>query len=276
MEPSLVELAQAEDLGAEPEPGTGPGRRVGHEPLAGDQVRDEDPHQCGADHRVRSGGYFLAGLETFAELYFRDRYGVSQSLASLLFVVVACGALGGVLLSGRTADRMIRRGHTTARMTIGAVAYVATAVIFVPGALSPSLVLAVPILLVAAGFVGAANPPVDAARLDIMPSLMWGRAEAVRTALRQFLQGLAPLLFGLVSVAFGGSSSGLGAGVNTQATRASSASAHGLELTFIVLTAPLVLAGAALTWMSRRAYLREIVAARRSDENWARTPAATP
>jgi MFS family permease len=271
-EPSLVER-QAEDLGAQPEPGTV-------------LTRAQDMNLWQATKYVLHirtnvaliiasglGYFFLGGVETFAELYFRERYGVSQALASLLFILVAGGALAGILVSGRAADQLIRRGRTTARISLGAVAYVAAAVVFVPGALSPSLALAVPILLVAAACVGAANPPVDAARLDIMPSRLWGRAEAVRTALRQLLQGLAPLLFGLVSAAFGGANGGFSAGVNTGAAKRSAAAGHGLELTFVVLTAPLVLAGVAL-WLSRQSYLREIVAARRSDENWAAT--ATP
>ena len=58
---------------------------------------------------------------------------------------------------------------------------------------------AVPYLVAAAFFLGAQNPPLDAARLDIMPPLLWGRAEAVRTMLRSLAMALAPLLFGAVS-----------------------------------------------------------------------------
>jgi MFS family permease len=273
-EASLVER-QAEDLGAEPEPGTVLTRA--QDMTLWQATRYVLHIRTNVALIIASGlGYFfLSGIETFAELYFRDRYGVSQTLASVLFILIGGGAVAGILVSGRGADRLIRRGHTTARISLGAVAYVATAVVFVPGALSPSLALAMPILLVAAACVGAANPPVDAARLDIMPSRLWGRAEAVRTALRQLLQGLAPLLFGVVSVAFGGANGGLSAGVDTQAAKGSAASAHALEMTFIVLTAPLVVAGAAL-WLSRRSYLREIVAARRSDENWAATAKPAP
>lgn len=213
------------------------------------------------------GYFFLAGLVTFAELYFRDRYGVNQSVASVLFVLVGVGAIAGVLLSGHSADQLIRTGRTSARMSIGAIAYLATAVIFIPGALSPTLAMALPIFLVAAVCVGASNPPVDAARLDIMPSQLWGRAEAVRTALRQLLQGLAPLTFGLVSSLFGAASAGISAGVDTSAASVSAANAHGLEMAFIVLTVPLLIAGIAL-WFSRAAYMREIVTARRFDEAW--------
>ena len=45
----------------------------------------------------------------------------------------------------------------------------------------------------------AQNPPIDAARLDIMPPALWGRAEGIRTFVRSGAQALAPLLFGAVS-----------------------------------------------------------------------------
>jgi MFS family permease len=212
------------------------------------------------------GYFFIAGLETFSELYFRERYGVGQELATLLFLIVAVGAVIGVLLSGRLTDGLIARGHITARIMVGSVAYLATAVVFVPGALSHTLALSMPIFLLAAVGIGSANPPVDAARLDIVPSRLWGRAEAVRTALRQVLQGLAPLIFGLVSEAFGGGQAGLSTGVDTSGTAVSQAAAHGIEMAFIVLSTPMLLGGA-LLWMCRCAYLREIVAARRSDQN---------
>lgn len=223
---------------------------------------------------VASGlGYFLlAGLETFAELYFRDRFGAGQSLATVLFLLVAVGAVAGVILSGRLTDRLIRQGRTSARVMVGAAAYVGTTVAFIPGALAGALGLAMPVLFVAAVFVGAANPPVDAARLDIVPSRLWGRAEAVRTSLRQVLQGIAPVVFGLVSEAFGGAGAGLSTGIDTSATSVSSSSAHGLEMAFVLLALPL-LVGAALLWSCRSVYLRDVVAARRSDEHLLRSAA---
>ena len=211
------------------------------------------------------GYFFLAGLETFAELYFRERYGVGQGLATVLFTVVALGAVVGVIISGRITDGLISRGRTTARVIVGSVAYVGTVVAFIPGVLVDSLALSMPIFCLAAFCIGSANPPVDAARLDIVPSRLWGRAEAVRTVLRQGLQGLAPLIFGLVSQAFGGGGGGLGSGVDSGAAAVSHSAAHGLELAFVVLSAPLLIGGAAL-WLCRSAYPREIVAARRSDE----------
>src|SRR5262249_56811578 len=65
-------------------------------------------------------------------------------------------------------------------------------------------------LVSAALAIPAQTPPLDAARLDIMPPLLWGRAEGVRTFLRTTAQALAPLLFGAVSdYVFGGGRSGL-------------------------------------------------------------------
>lgn len=213
------------------------------------------------------GYFFLAGLETFAELYFRERYGVGQGLATIMFLVVAIGAVAGVVVSGRVTDGLIRQGHTSARVIVGSVAYFGTAVAFVPGALSHLLVLSMPIFFLSAFCIGATNPPVDAARLDIVPSRLWGRAEAVRTALRQVLQGMAPLVFGLVSEAFGGGHAGFATGVDTSATAVTQSAAHGLELAFIVLCTPLLIGGVVL-WLCRSVYLRDIVAARRSDENF--------
>lgn len=215
------------------------------------------------------GYFFLAGLETFAELYFRERYGVGQGLATVMFLVVAIGAVAGVVVSGRVTDGLIRSGRTSARVLVGTVAYVGTTAAFIPGALSHVLALSMPIFFVAAFCIGAANPPVDAARLDIVPSRLWGRAEAVRTALRQVLQGFAPLLFGLVSEAFGGGGVGFGTGVDTGTTAVSASAAHGLEMAFVLLCLPLLVGGGAL-WLCRSVYLKDLLAARRSDEQaWA-------
>jgi hypothetical protein len=49
---------------------------------------------------------------------------------------------------------------------------------------------------VAAGFLlAAANPPLDAARLDVMPPRLWGRAEGTRSVVRTGLEALAPWFY---------------------------------------------------------------------------------
>ena len=156
------------------------------------------------------GYYFLAGLQTFGLEFSKDQYGISQALASTLLLVVGAGALTGVLFGGAVGDWLLKRGHLNSRVLTPAVAAVLTTILFVPAIFTRDAVTAVPYLTAAAFFLGAQNPPLDAARLDIMPPLLWGRAEAVRTLLRSLAVALAPVLFGAVSDhVFGGGRTGL-------------------------------------------------------------------
>jgi MFS family permease len=156
------------------------------------------------------GYYFLAGLQTFGLEFSRDQYGIDQALASSLLLVIGVGSLAGVLAGGTLGDYLLRRGVLNGRVWTPAVAAALTAVLFVPAIFTRDAVTAVPYLVAAAFFLGMQNPPLDAARLDIMPPLLWGRAEAVRTMLRSLAMALAPLLFGAVSDhVFGGGRSGL-------------------------------------------------------------------
>ncbi|HKU56278.1 MAG TPA: MFS transporter [Gaiellaceae bacterium] len=156
------------------------------------------------------GYYFLAGLQTFGLEFSKEQYGIDQALASSLLLVVGVGALAGVLCGGAVGDWLLKRGLLNARVWTPAVAAALTTVLFVPAIFTRDAVTAVPYLIAAAFFLGAQNPPLDAARLDIMPPLLWGRAEAVRTFLRSLAMALAPLLFGAVSDhVFGGGRSGL-------------------------------------------------------------------
>jgi MFS family permease len=156
------------------------------------------------------GYYFLAGLQTFGLEFSKKQYGIDQALASTLLLVVGAGALAGVLFGGAVGDWLLKRGILNARVATPAVAAAITAILFVPAIFTRGAVTAVPYLVAAAFFLGAQNPPLDAARLDIMPPLLWGRAEAVRTLLRSLAMALAPLHFGAVSdYVFGGGRSGL-------------------------------------------------------------------
>jgi predicted MFS family arabinose efflux permease len=156
------------------------------------------------------GYYFLAGLQTFGLEFSKEQYGIDQALASSLLLVVGVGALAGVLFGGAVGDWLLKRGLLNARVWTPAVAAALTTALFIPAIFTRGAVTAVPYLVAAAFFLGAQNPPLDAARLDIMPPLLWGRAEAVRTFLRSLAMALAPLLFGAVSDhVFGGGRSGL-------------------------------------------------------------------
>jgi MFS family permease len=156
------------------------------------------------------GYYFLAGIQTFGVEFVRGQYGVGQVLASFLLLVVGLGAVAGVLAGGPLGDALLHRGKISGRVTVAAVAAVATVVLFIPALLTRSPLTALPYIVLAAVALSAQNPPIDAARLDIMPPWLWGRAEGIRNLIRTGAQALAPVLFGVVSqYVFGGGTSGL-------------------------------------------------------------------
>jgi MFS family permease len=145
------------------------------------------------------GYYFLTGVQTFGVEFVHGEYHVSQVLANLLMLLVGGGAAAGVLVAGPLSDRLLRNGHLKGRIQVPAVAAVATVVLFIPALVTHSSLTALPYIFFAAFFLSAQNPPIDAARLDIVPPALWGRAEGIRTFIRSGAQALAPLLFGGVS-----------------------------------------------------------------------------
>ena len=188
------------------------------------------------------GYYFLAGLQTFGSEFAKEQYGVGQALANLLLIVVGVGAVLGVLSGGAIGDRLLRRGRLNGRILTAAVTATLASLMFIPAIASRGAGTALPYLTAAAFLLSAQNPPLDAARLDIMPPLLWGRAEAVRTLLRSLAMALAPLLFGAVSDhVFGGGRSGL-------------------QWTFAVMLVPLG-ASAVLLWRARLTYPRDVATA---------------
>jgi len=158
------------------------------------------------------GYFFFAGLRTFALIFALERYGLPQATVSLVIVPIGLGAVAGTVLGGRLADRAVRHGHVKARVTVPALAYSAAALLFAPGLLSASVWVAAASFTAAAGCLAAANPPLAAARLDIVPAAMWGRAESVRTVLQLAAEAAGPVTFGIVADAFGGAA-GRGAGL---------------------------------------------------------------
>jgi len=156
------------------------------------------------------GYFFLAGVQTFGIEFTTHQYGIDQALANLLLLVVGIGAIAGVLAGGTIGDLLVRYRQLNGRILVSAIAAVAAVVCFVPAIFTHSPKTAVIYLSLAAFAISAQNPPLDAARLDIMPPLLWGRAEGIRTFLRTAAQAFAPLLFGAVSdYVFGGGGSGL-------------------------------------------------------------------
>jgi MFS family permease len=188
------------------------------------------------------GYYFLAGIQTFGVEFVRGQYGIGQVLANFLLLVVGAGAVVGVLAGGPLGDALLRRGRINGRVMVAAVAAAATVVLFIPALVTHSALAALPYVMLAAVFLSAQNPPIDAARLDIMPPWLWGRAEGVRNLIRTGAQALAPVLFGAVSqYVFGGGNSGL-------------------KWTFVVMLVPLA-ASAVFLFAAARRYPGDVATA---------------
>src|SRR5262249_39457888 len=188
------------------------------------------------------GYYFLAGVQTFGVEFTTHQYGIDQALANVLLLVVGLGAITGVLAGGAIGDLLLRHGVLNGRILVSAVSAAAAVVLFLPAILTHSARTAVIYLVFAALAISAPNPPLDAARLDIMPPLLWGRAEGVRTFLRTTAQALAPLLFGAVSdYVFGGGR-------------------NGLQWTFTIMLLPLA-ASAYYLFAGLRTYPRDVATA---------------
>jgi MFS family permease len=200
---------------------------------------------------------FFAGVQTFAVLLLRTRFGVSESAATLLLLVVGLGALVGVVLAGRLADRLLSNGRLSARVEVGGVCYLASAAIFVPALLSPLLGLSLPLFVLAAAALAAPDPPLNAARLDIIHPRLWGRAEGVRTVLFMSAFAMAPLLFGFISDALGGPGAGSAAAGGGGAVARSSALAY----TFLIMLVPLAVSGISVLFWARRTYPRDVATA---------------
>jgi predicted MFS family arabinose efflux permease len=188
------------------------------------------------------GYYFLAGLQTFGAEFAKKQYGVNQAEVNVLILIVGVGALAGVLAGGAAGDALMRRGRVSARVTVAAATAALAAVLFIPAVLSSGAFTALPYLMAAAFMLAGQNPPLDAARLDVMPARLWGRAEAVRTVVRSLAQAMAPLLFGAMSDhVFGGGRSGL-------------------QWTFLVMLLPLA-GSAVILWRARATYPGDAAAA---------------
>ncbi len=187
------------------------------------------------------GYYFLAGIQTFGVEFVKGHFSINQALANLLMIVIGGGAVVGVLIGGPLGDHLLRRGRLNGRVLVAAVASAVTALLFVPALATRSVVTALPYVVLASAALSAQNPAIDAARLDIMPAALWGRAEGVRTTVRTAAQAMAPLLFGAVSDLLGGGT-------------------QGLQWTFVIMLAPLG-ASAVFLFRALRTYPTDVATA---------------
>ena len=212
------------------------------------------------------GFFFFSGLRTFAVVLLRGRYQLGQGTANMLLFVIGLGAIAGVLAGGRIADRLLERHRVSARPVVSGICFLLAVGLFLPALSTTVLAIAAPLFFLAAAGLGGANPPLDAARLDLVPGRLWGRAEAVRTVLRYGLAAFAPVLFGLVSAWLGGAGErGISAHTAGQSAVSEQAAA-GLADAFSIMLLPLLVAGLLIVFWARRTYPRDVATAVASDE----------
>ncbi len=197
--------------------------------------------------------YYVAGMQAFIVVFLRGRFDLGQSSATLLLVLVGVAVVLGTLITGPMSDRFIARGRIASRPLIGGLSCLFAVAFAAPGFLLTTLVVSFPLLFLGAAGIGGANPPLDAARLDIMHSRLWGRAESVRNFLQALLKSSAPLLFGFLSTLL--SPPGADAG------RVQGGGAVGLDRAFLAMLGVLVIAGIILLVAARRTYPRDVATA---------------
>ncbi|HEY7077191.1 MAG TPA: MFS transporter [Solirubrobacteraceae bacterium] len=185
-----------------------------------------------------TGNFFFAGVRTFTVVFIHGHYRVPEALATTLMGVLGAGALAGVLAGGRVADALARRGHRTARVTVAGAATIAAAVLWTVPLVVTSLAVGLAVGLLAAAAMSMPNAPIDAARLDVVPPRLWGRAESVRALLRALAFAAAPLVFGFA------------------ADRLGHGHGSGTQLAFLLMLVPLALSGLVLL-AARRTYPRD-------------------
>jgi MFS family permease len=209
------------------------------------------------------GYFYFAGLQTFALLFVKGHYHASQVEAELFLALLVVGAVIGTLVGGRLPDVLVRRGDLGARVWFPGVCYVGAAVLFVPGLVSKHLTPAVWFDIAGAALVFAANPPIQAARLDVVPSGLWGRAQSALTCIRSLAQAAAPLVFGGVSQLVAGIVPSQ-APIGTRPHAPSSSASTALEITFLIMLVALVAAGV-LLFKARTTFASDVATAAASE-----------
>ena len=207
------------------------------------------------------GYFFLAGVRTFSVVFVRAQYDLGQAPAVLTLTVLVVGAVAGVLVGGRLADSLVSRGRLDGRIVVPAAGYIAAAVIFGGGLLVPALAVGLPLFMLGTAALSATNPPLDATRLDIMHSRLWGRAESVRTTARLLAVAAAPLLFGFIADRIGGDIPEANGG----AERIPHSAGQGLAYTFMIMLVPLLAAGFVIL-RARHHYPRDLATAVASEK----------
>ncbi|MGH2861368.1 MAG: hypothetical protein ACRDLT_07645 [Solirubrobacteraceae bacterium] len=129
------------------------------------------------------GYFYFTGVATFGLVLFEVRYHVTHSAATGLITLVGLAGLVGVIAGGRLADNWMRRGELNSRIIVGAWSFLISALLVCAGLLSDTVFISLPLFMLTRAVFGARNPPLDAARLDIMHHRWWGLVSERRSRL---------------------------------------------------------------------------------------------
>jgi MFS family permease len=192
------------------------------------------------------GNFFFGIIRTFGVLFFVRQYNMSAGHAAAVLPVAAIGAFVGIIYAGRLGDRLIERGVLNGRVWVGGVAFVLAGLVLIPVTLVHNIWIGLPFFILGGAALAAPNPPLDAARLDVIHPHLWGRAESIRTMVRALSEAIAPLAFGILSdhVAGGGT--------------------RGLSVSMLMML-PVLIATGVLILMALRTYPADVAAVAGSD-----------
>ena len=209
------------------------------------------------------GYFYFAGLQTFALLFVKGHYHASQATAELALALLVVGAVIGTVVGGRVGDLLLSRGYLGARVWIPATCYLAAAFFLFLGLIGSHLTPSLWFDVIGSGFISAANPPLQAARLDIVPAGLWGRTSSLLTTVRSLAQALAPLAFGGVSQLIAGFLP-KAAPIGTHPHAPSHTATTGLQECFLIMLAALIAAGVIL-YRARTAFPSDVATAAASE-----------
>jgi MFS family permease len=218
------------------------------------------------------GYFYFAGLQTFALLFVKGHYHANQATAELVLALLVVGAVAGTLVGGRLPDWLLERGDLTVRVWFPGICYIGAAVLMIPGFVGASLTPAVWFDVAGAALISAANPPLQAARLDVVPAGLWGRAQSALTVVRSLAQAAAPLLFGGLSQLVAGIVPNQ-APIGTHPHAPTSSTSTGLEVSFLVMLSTLFTAGV-LLFRARETFASDVATAAASEPGADPTPPA--